>query len=215
MKQNRILTGKLFTRQNQVEHLAGIENAQFLLFDHRETVEELFTAMHNSLLKKAEIMTDKNPADLIYFVENTSTTLISPAQYRKYCFKYIQDYGKIIEGNGRNFVLHMCGHLKKILPDLSKVKASAFEAFTSPPVGNTTLLDGRTACPDKCLIGGTNANLWTKPASEIIEEIEHDLNELPHHRGIVVTSAGVMPPLCSPETIKEVCYWVKNYDCKT
>jgi hypothetical protein len=27
----------------------------------------------------------------------------------------------------------------------------------------------------------------------------------------VVTSAGVMPPLCKPETIKEVAELVKNY----
>ena len=35
--------------------------------------------------------------------------------------------------------------------------------------------------------------LWLKPANEIIAKIEQDLDELPHHRGIVVTSAGVMP----------------------
>ena len=40
---------------------------------------------------------------------------------------------------------------------------------------------------------------------------EHDLDELPHTRGVVVTSAGVMPPLAEPETIKTVCEWVCNY----
>jgi hypothetical protein len=46
---------------------------------------------------------------------------------------------------------------------------------------------------------------------EIIAEIKNRLDESPHHRGIVVTSAGVMPPLCKPETIREVCEWVKEY----
>jgi len=31
------------------------------------------------------------------------------------------------------------------------------------------------------------------------------------HRGIVPTSAGVMPPLAKPETIRQVCEWVKAY----
>jgi len=49
-------------------------------------------------------------------------------------------------------------------------------------------------------------------AKEIIGEIQKALDELPHHRGLVVTSAGVMPPLCRPETIREVCERVKAYD---
>ena len=111
-------------------------------------------------------------------------------------------------------VLHMCGHLKHLLPELAQIPVRAFEAFTSPTLGNTSLLDGRSACPDKCLIGGTNAMLWTTTAGKIISKIEEDLSEMPHHRGVVVTSAGVMPPLCKPETIKRVCEWVKEYPAR-
>jgi hypothetical protein len=109
----------------------------------------------------------------------------------------------------------MCGHLKALLPQLARIPAQAFEAFTSPTLGNTTLLDGRRACPNTCLIGGTNAMLWTEPAERIVARIEADLDVLPHHRGIVVTSAGVMPPRCKPETIREVCRRVKAYPART
>ena len=56
--------------------------------------------------------------------------------------------------------------------------------------------------------------LWTQTTDEIIAEIEADLDVLPHHRGLVVTSAGVMPPLCKPETIKSVSDWVKEYKAR-
>jgi len=194
-----------------VEWLAGVENAHLLLADHREAVEELFEALHQVLLEKTRLVAETSPADIIYFSENTSTTLISPAQYERYCFRHISDYGHVLQGAGRLFVLHMCGLLKHLLPQLSRVPANAFEAFTSPTLGDTTLLDGRTGCPDKCLVGGTNAVLWTRSASRIIAQIEEDLGALSHHRGIVVTSAGVMTPLCEPETIREVCDWVKRY----
>ena len=111
-------------------------------------------------------------------------------------------------------ILHMCGHLKGLLPDLAQMPVEAFEAFTSPTLGNTTLAEGRRACPGVCLVGGTNAVLWTKPAAAIIEQLEIDLDALPHHRGIVVTSAGVMPPLCAPETIREVGAWVRGYPAR-
>jgi uroporphyrinogen-III decarboxylase len=126
----------------------------------------------------------------------------------------ITAYGEMTRRYGRVLFLHMCGKLKMLLPDLATLPAEAFEAFTAPPLGSTTLLDGRSACPDTCLVGGTHAMLWTRPAEEIIAQLEQDLDALPHHRGLVVTSAGVMPPLCPPETIKAVAEWVQAYPAR-
>jgi hypothetical protein len=194
-----------------IQHLAGIENGHLMLHDHREDVESLFEAMHAFLCRRARVIADNCPAPVVYSVENTSTTLISPDLFRRYCHTHLMDYGNIVSAAGKLHVLHMCGHLKKVLADVAELPAVAIEAFTSPPVGNTTFKDGRDACPDICLVGGTNATLWTKSAATIFGRIRQDLDELPHHRGIVVTSAGVMPPLCKPETIKEVGDLVRSH----
>jgi uroporphyrinogen-III decarboxylase len=194
-----------------LEHLAGIEQGHLLLADHPAQVEALFEAMHQAVLRRAEIIADKAPYALVYSSENTSTTLISPALFQRYCYRHLLEYGRIISAAGKHHILHMCGHLKALLPDIATLPAAAVEAFTSPPVGNTRLLDGRAACPDKCFIGGTNATLWLEDAAAIIAEVERDLDALPHTRGIVVTSAGVMPPAATPETIREVGAWVKTY----
>ena len=194
-----------------IEWLAGIENGHYFLYDYPDAVEELFAAMHGVQKARTEIAAMKSPADLLHLTENTSTTLISVAQYEMYCFRHVNDYTDIIKNAGGKVELHMCGHLKQLLPMLSKLRADVFEAFTSPPLGDTTLLDGRIACPDTCLLGGTDATLWMKSAGAIIEQIEHDLDELPHHRGIALSPAGIMTPLCVPETIKAVCEWIKSY----
>ena len=47
------------------------------------------------------------------------------------------------------------------------------EAYTTPPVGDTTLAEGRTRMPSKCLVGGTNATLWMQPA-EVILDVQAD-----------------------------------------
>lgn len=197
-----------------LEYLAGIEMGQWLLRDYPSEVEALFDSMQRVVLRTTEIMCAQHPADVLVSSENTSTTLISPGQFKLYCAPHLKEYAHITNEAGRSLMLHMCGHLKALLPDLADVGAQSFEAFTSPTLGNTTLLDGRTHCPNTCLIGGTNAVLWTRPGEEIIAEIERDLDVLAHHRGIVVTSAGVMPPLCTPETIKQVCDWVKQYPAR-
>ena len=194
-----------------LQHMAGIENGHLLLTDHPEEVEALFEQIHRVLCRRAEIMADRSPYPIIYSVENTSTTLISPELFRRYCYGHLMEYGRIISQGGKLHMLHMCGHLRTILPDIDSLPAAGIEAFTSPPMGNTKLLDGRTDCPEKCLIGGTSAVLWLETAETIIETMERDLDVLPHRRGIVLTSAGVMPPRCRPETIKRVAEWVKNY----
>ena len=194
-----------------LQHLAGIENGHLFLADHRGAVEALFEQMHRVLCRRAEIAAAHSPCPVIYSVENTSTTLISPEMFREYCLEHLMDYGRIIRGAGKFHVLHMCGHLKKLLPDIATLPATGIEAFTSPPVGNTLLVDGRTALPEKCLIGGTSAVQWLEPAETIIATIERDLAALPHARGIVLTSAGVMPPACQPETIRKVAEWLRGY----
>jgi uroporphyrinogen-III decarboxylase len=194
-----------------VELYAGVEGAHYLLADNQAAVETLFDAMHRVNLKRTEILSEHSPTDVLYMIENTSTTLISPDQYSRYCHRHLKDYAQVCRNAGRDLVLHMCGHLKVLLPELEQLPVSAFEAFTSPTLGNTTLLDGRSDCPRKCLIGGTNATLWTRDADAIVEQIQADLADLPHHRGIAITSAGVMPPLAPPETIKTVCEWVSRY----
>jgi hypothetical protein len=197
-----------------VEWLAGIENAHFFLVDRESEVLALFEAMHFVLLRAAHLLAENSPADMLRLGENTSTTLVSPAQYRRYWLVPIREYGSICQQTGKPVFLHMCGHLKALLPDLATLPVNAFEAFTSPTVGNTTLLDGRIACPDICFIGGTNATLWLEPPEAIIAQIERDLSLLPHHRGLVITSAGVMPPGCQPETIKAVCDWLCRYPAR-
>lgn len=197
---------------NWIQHIAGIEEGLLMLKDAPEQVETLFDHMHRLLCRRAEIMAERSPYAAIYSVENTSTTLISPELFLRYCFRHLMEYGGIIRSAGKIHLLHMCGQLKMLLPDIDALPAAGIEAFTSPPVGNTTLLDGRTACPAKCLIGGTNAALWLETADTILQTVEHDLDVLPHVRGIVVTSAGVMPPGCPPETIRQVAEGVKRYE---
>lgn len=194
-----------------IEFLAGAEGAHFFLHDEPDDVVELLEVMHRVMVQKVRMAARHGCADLFYLMENTSTTLLSPTQYRTYCLPHLSEYARLLADAGCITALHMCGHLKALLPDLSILPVHAFEAFTSPPVGNTTLLDGRSACPNTCLIGGTSAALWMRTAGDIIAQLTRDLDALPHHRGLVVSSAGVMPPCCPPDTVKVVGDWVKAF----
>jgi uroporphyrinogen-III decarboxylase len=178
--------------------------------DYPEEMDELIRVMHEERLRFLRCLLSPCPYDYIVSVENTSTTLLSPAIFEKYCWRHLNDYGGLIKAAGKSHILHMCGHLKALLPRINELPAVAIEAYTSPPVGNTTIADRVRLCPRIAVIGGTNAALWIRPAAEICEEIEKSLAEAGTTRGLVLTSAGVMPPSASIEKIRQVREFAKG-----
>lgn len=189
----------------------GVENTYFFLSDYREEMKELMDLMHRQNLKCVETLAKESECDVIVAVENTSTTLLSPSVFRKYCYGCLKEYGDITREHGKFFELHMCGLLKDLLPVIETLPADSIEAFSAPPVGNTTVADGFTLCPSKTIIGGTCANVWLKDAVGIIEWIEAELSHAGKIEGLVLTSAGVMPPAASIEKIKKVREHFLNY----
>jgi uroporphyrinogen-III decarboxylase len=194
-----------------LELLGGIEETQYLLADYPEEMEALFDALHGDMVRRIPVILEHTKADLMYMVEDTSTTIMSPEQFRKYCKPYLMEYNEICRARGKIMGLHMCGHLHALLGDLADMDIAVFEAFTTPDMGNTHLIDGKTHCPDTCLIGGTNATLWTKSAEEICAEIKVELDALDNHRGVIITTAGIIPIGCRPETVRTVCEYVKAF----
>ena len=193
-----------------VEHVIGPVNIHYMLADFPDEVDELIAAMHEANCALIECMAKHSPADALVSVENTSTTLISPAQFARYCLPHLRDYGRIIEDAGRMHELHMCGHTHVLLGEIDTIPASSIEAFTAPPLGNTRLVDGRSKAPSKTLVGGTNAMLWLRPADEITAFIESELAACPDRRRIVVTTAGVAPPACGVEKFAQVADFVTS-----
>jgi uroporphyrinogen-III decarboxylase len=193
-----------------IQHLIGPDATWYFLADFPDEMNELIGLMHEERLRFLRALLPACPYDYICSVENTSTTLLSPAIFERYCWRHLADYGRLIRERGKHHVLHMCGHLKALLPRMGELPAIAIEAYTRPPVGNTTLADRARLCPKTAVIGGTSAVLWLQPVEAICETIERDLAEAGTMRGVVLTSAGVMPPACPIEKIRQVGAFVRK-----
>jgi uroporphyrinogen-III decarboxylase len=191
-----------------VEHVIGPVETTYFLADWADEMDELIARMHAANLEGVRRLAEETCADVVVSVENTSTTLISPAQFERYCFRHLCDYGRAIEAAGKRHELHMCGHLKALLPRIDCIPAASIEAYTSPTLGNARLADGRQLAPSKTLVGGTNVNIWLRPVEEIQRYILGELEACPDHRRIVLTTAGVAPPACRAETFRAVGEWL-------
>ena len=91
--------------------------------------------------KRVQNEVEHSPADILYIEENTSTTTLSPTQFRKYCVPYLEKYTKMMQDADKLVAYHMCGHLKLLLSDLNQLPNQAQEAFTPPPFGAATLIE--------------------------------------------------------------------------
>ncbi len=184
---------------NLVEHLCGPETTVYLLHDEPQLFREVIDLMHADRMRNLRALLPHVAADTFWLTENTSTTLISPAMFEEFCMRHLHDYGSLILEHDLIPVHHMCGKLNALLEKVDELPAMANEAYTTPPVGDTTLADGRTRMPGKALIGGTNATLWLAPVEKIVATVAEDLANCPDRRKIFLTSAGVLPPPVSFE----------------
>ena len=197
-----------------VEHSLGPVDTTYMLMDYPREMEELMELMHAECLMRAAHVARHTPGDIVVSGENTSTTLISPQQFEKYCYRHLCEYGRAIEAAGKIHQLHMCGHILPLLQTIDTIPAASIEAFTSPPLGSARLADGRAKAPSKALIGGTNVMNWLLPVEKIKAYIHGELEACPNHRRIVLTTAGVAPQACSAQTFRQIGQWLAAYPAK-
>ena len=140
--------------QNLLEYEMGAANFYYLLDDHRREVEELLAIMHAKRLQEYEIIARRTSAEVVVAMENTSSTLISPRLYRQYSLPQIRDYVDVLHRYGKIAVLHMCGHLKALLPAIRETGLDGINAATPPPVGTASFEEILDAFGDDFLIFG-------------------------------------------------------------
>ena len=122
--------------QQLIEMDMGLAGFYYHLQDHRAELESLLDAMHACRMAEYEIVARRSPAPALIPVENTSTTLISPALYRRYSLPQIRDYADIAHRHGKKLILHMCGKLSGLLGELAETGLDGINALTPPPVGD-------------------------------------------------------------------------------
>jgi uroporphyrinogen-III decarboxylase len=187
-----------------LQHLSGPISTVYLMMDAPDIFKETLEVMHGDKMRCLKAVLPNNPTDTFWISENTSTTLISPDIFKEFCMPYLREYSEIIWDNNIYPVHHMCGTLNALLEMIDELPAAANEAYTTRPLGDVSLAEGRTRMPSKALIGGTNATLWLDPAEKIIQTVADDLAECPDRKKIFLTSAGVLPPLVSFEKARAV-----------
>ncbi|MBI2297670.1 MAG: hypothetical protein HYU66_01740 [Armatimonadetes bacterium] len=119
-----------------LENDMGTEGFYTLHSDHTDDMEALLAVMHERELVAFDHLA-ASPCESVTLCENTSTAYISPTFYRKYNLPHQADFVDKVKAAGKTALLHMCGHVRDILPDIRETGCDGIHALTPPPVGNT------------------------------------------------------------------------------
>jgi len=146
----------------------GTENFYYLLADHPAEMAELLDLMHRVEMQAFEALA-AGPCDVIILVENTSTYYVSPEVYERFNGRHVADFVDVVHAAGKTAILHMCGHIRALLPLIKQTNSDGIHALTPPPIGDTpweTALDALG--DDLIIIGAFDPNvLLTGPVEEM------------------------------------------------
>jgi hypothetical protein len=123
--------------QRLIEYELGLENFYYLLHDQPGEIEGLMAVIQERWIESVELVCRHSPAEVIISAENTSTTLISPSIYRRYSLPHLQEFVETVHRYGKKAVLHMCGWICQLLPDIQQTGLDGIHALTPPTIGDT------------------------------------------------------------------------------
>lgn len=185
--------------QALVEHWCGTENLTFALYDFEKTVSECLDIMNEKDIKTVEISA-KSSAESLLFYEDSSTTNISPAFFKKYTLPTINRWGKLLHENNKLLIHHACGHIRDLLPLMNESEIDMIESISPPPTGNIDIPEAFSLLsPKKGLIGGIEPTFFLNCT---LEELENRVNFLLKHsknRKFILANSDSCPSAVSYE----------------
>jgi len=197
-----------------IEMAWGLENTYYLLQDYPDLVEEILERMHRSMLAYAQRVA-QSPAEVVIQYENTSSTLISPEIFRRYCLPNLNEYGRILKDAGKIFLIHMCGTLQAFVDDIEPACFDGICDITPQPTGDLPLGEAAERLQNKVVIGGIDPNTFVCQDPEIVRnEVTEIIEQIKPYRGVMLGSSDTTPrgtPLSNFELIRELIDSVGRY----
>ncbi|MCY2928724.1 MAG: hypothetical protein NTV86_04365 [Planctomycetota bacterium] len=153
-----------------LEFEMGTAAFYYLLNDHPDEMGTLIDAMHRAEMGAFEALA-AGPCQTVILVENTSSFYISPDVYARFNGPHVADFVDSIHRAGKTAILHMCGHVKQLLPQIARTGADGVHALTEPPFGDTPWELALDALGEDCvIIGALNPNTFLRGPVDAIGE---------------------------------------------
>ena len=197
--------------QEMVEHYAGTEELIYALMDFPDTVRSLWRIMVEKNLETVKLAME---SEYEYFLtwEDSSTQNYSPGQYDEFIGSEIGGWCDLLNGCGKKYIQHACGHVAALTERMRDHGAFAIESISPPPTGNLSIRDARDIVGSSMgIIGGIEPTLFLNlTEAELGPYVESVIEEA---RGgpFVLANSDSCPPGVTIEKFKLVADVAKAY----
>lgn len=130
---------------------SGVAALAYLWADAPDALHDLFAVMESNYQQRLAIAVQSD-IDVVVSVDDTSTTAISPAMFERCNLSLTDARAAMAHRHGKVYFHHSCGLIRDLLPLYRQTAMDAVHAFTTPPLGNVTIAEGRKALGDRITI---------------------------------------------------------------
>ncbi len=123
---------------------SGVAALAYLWADAPNALRDCFAVMEANYLQRLKVGVQSD-IDVVVSVDDTSTTAISPAMFEECNLALTDARVDASHAAGKIYFHHSCGLIRDLLPLYRRTKMDAVHAFTTPPLGNVTVAQGRKA----------------------------------------------------------------------
>jgi uroporphyrinogen-III decarboxylase len=165
-------------------------------------VEDILAKLHASLKRYAGLLA-AGPADVVIQYEDTSSTLMSPAIFRRYCLPYLDEYAQIVGGAGKIFLVHMCGKLRHLVAAIGGGRFAGVTEVSPRPTGDLPLDEAAASLPGKVVVGGIDPTTFISADLEAVRrEVSGTIERIKAYPGVLLGSADTTPRGTHVETLR-------------
>jgi uroporphyrinogen-III decarboxylase len=198
-----------------MENLSGIQETYFLLADYPAEMQACLELM---LAKNKEEyrLIGQGPAEVVICYEDTSSTILSPAVFRKHCAPTLNEYAEICHSAGKLFLTHMCGKLSAFNPQLKAGLQDGIESVCPPSTGDIWAHEARSAWGvEKIIVGGLEpAALERMTAAETTAYVTRILDQMPTFRRFILGTGDATAHATPVANLQAISQLVRRYPWK-
>jgi len=189
-----------------VRVFAGPETMAYLWADRDDRLYRLFTAMTEYHVREMSLCAELG-VDLIYNMDDTSTTCISPDMFEEFCMGYTDQVADAVHAQGAFYVHHSCGHVRDLLDLYRQTRMDAVDSLCfAPPRGIGDVPDWPHALerlgPNIAIMTGLGLT-HREPGPDCARDIEQVFRNIAPGRNVVFAVKG--PSIPQTQFLAEEC----------
>ncbi len=204
------LTGPLTPIQEMLQFKMGVMNTVMLLQDERTLMEEVFEHMqqlHRSIYQ----LYRECDALATFTYEDTSTTVMSPDWYTRYCVGPLDEYAEILHSNDKIHIVHMCGKISLLTDAIRRGRMDGIDSVCPPSTGDLEPGDALKQI-GKVIIGGLNpVELVHNDVAGVLNYTKKQLRQVGDGRGFILSTGDSTAAFTPMENLKAIAQYMKEH----